>query len=545
MLNRTIVINPVEPALLSLRSPLGIALDLGLTFQKQDGTPVDPDTLMPQLALLPRSGYGVLPYDMVTSAPEAGKANVTVPGNALIDLRGYSIELYARRTADYPENPPVPIQMLAKGVLRLEGSAYQQTGPLAMINVPTIVGPRPAGSAGRTRPARLDLDERPRRPGGARRRTDRRHVPEHDQRRRLPLQRHGVGAGGLLMNEWVKQGNIKGPTGGTFPDAPSDGTVYGRKDAAWEPVATPADVSTAVADEAALRAAADAGLASDIDAEEAARIAADNTLQTNINNEAAARIAADALKMDKSVYDPGNIAANVYARANHIGTQLAATISDFAAAADARITAAIGVTVQAFSAALTSWAAVVRAAGLDAFAANPTSANLRTLVTDESGTGALLFQNGALGTPTSGTATNLTGLPYGGLLAAAISTVAEYLSNTASKLASVNTLWAAAVPVALTSAASITANFGTFIDSECAMTVDGALAAPSGVKNGQKGVMWFTASGATRTLTLNAAYLLMTGVEAGPYAITTTQLLGVAYVARGGSIYVTSVLRRG
>lgn len=60
---------------------------------------------------------------------------------------------------------------------------------------------------------------------------------------------------------------------------------------------------------------------------------------------------------------------------------------------------------------ITSWAAVTRASGFDAFAATPSSANLRALVTDESGSGALLFANGALGTPSSGVLTNATGLP--------------------------------------------------------------------------------------------------------------------------------------
>lgn len=50
-----------------------------------------------------------------------------------------------------------------------------------------------------------------------------------------------------------------------------------------------------------------------------------------------------------------------------------------------------------------------------AFLATPSSANLRTAITDESGTGALLFQSGALGTPSSGTLTNCTGLPVDGL----------------------------------------------------------------------------------------------------------------------------------
>lgn len=46
-----------------------------------------------------------------------------------------------------------------------------------------------------------------------------------------------------------------------------------------------------------------------------------------------------------------------------------------------------------------------------AFLQTPTSANLRTAVSDETGTGALVFANGALGTPSSVTLTNGTGLP--------------------------------------------------------------------------------------------------------------------------------------
>lgn len=46
-----------------------------------------------------------------------------------------------------------------------------------------------------------------------------------------------------------------------------------------------------------------------------------------------------------------------------------------------------------------------------AFLATPSSANLRAALTDEVGTGAAYFVGGALGTPASGTATNLTGLP--------------------------------------------------------------------------------------------------------------------------------------
>jgi hypothetical protein len=57
------------------------------------------------------------------------------------------------------------------------------------------------------------------------------------------------------------------------------------------------------------------------------------------------------------------------------------------------------------------------ASGIAAWLANPTSANLRAAVTDETGTGSLVFSNTPtlvtpiLGTPTSGALTNCTGLP--------------------------------------------------------------------------------------------------------------------------------------
>lgn len=49
--------------------------------------------------------------------------------------------------------------------------------------------------------------------------------------------------------------------------------------------------------------------------------------------------------------------------------------------------------------------------GVATWLGTPSSANLRAAVTDETGTGLLYFQGGALGTPASGTLTNATGLP--------------------------------------------------------------------------------------------------------------------------------------
>lgn len=71
---------------------------------------------------------------------------------------------------------------------------------------------------------------------------------------------------------------------------------------------------------------------------------------------------------------------------------------------------------QPIDADLTSWAGVTRASGFDTFAATPSSANLRALLSDESGTGAAYFQGGDIGTPSAGTLTNATGLPTAGLV---------------------------------------------------------------------------------------------------------------------------------
>lgn len=80
--------------------------------------------------------------------------------------------------------------------------------------------------------------------------------------------------------------------------------------------------------------------------------------------------------------------------------------------------AAIGSTIQAYDADLTTWAGVTPASGIATFLATPSSANLRSAMTDESGSGALLFASGALGTPASGNLSNCTAYPYGSLTGA-------------------------------------------------------------------------------------------------------------------------------
>lgn len=68
------------------------------------------------------------------------------------------------------------------------------------------------------------------------------------------------------------------------------------------------------------------------------------------------------------------------------------------------------------------------------FLGNPSSANLRSALTDETGNGAAYFQNGDLGTPSAGVATNLTGtaagLTAGTASLASTITVADESSDT-------------------------------------------------------------------------------------------------------------------
>lgn len=95
-----------------------------------------------------------------------------------------------------------------------------------------------------------------------------------------------------------------------------------------------------------------------------------------------------------------------------------------------------------FYQATNSWyqinAETVYAAGVQTWLANPTSANLRAAMTDETGTGVLVFNNTPtlitpiLGTPTSGTLTSCTGLPVTTGISGLGANVAAFLATPSS-----------------------------------------------------------------------------------------------------------------
>lgn len=102
------------------------------------------------------------------------------------------------------------------------------------------------------------------------------------------------------------------------------------------------------------------------------------------------------------------------------------------------------------------------ASPLSQFAAT-SSAQLRGVLSDESGTGLAYFQGGALGTPASGTATNLTGLPISTGVSGLGTGMATFLATpTGQNLASALTNESGSgVPVFTISPTLVTPNLGT------------------------------------------------------------------------------------
>jgi len=125
----------------------------------------------------------------------------------------------------------------------------------------------------------------------------------------------------------------------------------------------------------------------------------------------------------------------------------------------------------------------------------------------------------------------------------------DFVAGTSStKYLSPDSVWMS--HTTLTDASTITVNFASGFNfggsgnQPLALGGNRILGNPSNVKNGQSGVLWFTATGSTRTLTLGNSWWLCDGVETDPFSISVGALLGVAYVCMGSYIYVSGIIRR-
>ena len=89
------------------------------------------------------------------------------------------------------------------------------------------------------------------------------------------------------------------------------------------------------------------------------------------------------------------------------------------------------------------------------------------------------------------------------MASSAIATAAEFLNNTANKILTADRVWAAAVPVSIASAATITPNCAQGIDFTVTLNQAGhTLANPTGTKAGQKGLIYLVQDGSgNRTVT--------------------------------------------
>jgi hypothetical protein len=145
-------------------------------------------------------------------------------------------------------------------------------------------------------------------------------------------------------------------------------------------------------------------------------------------------------------------------------------------------------------------AETVLAAGIAAWLTTPSSANLRAAMTDETGTGVLVFNNTPtlitpiLGTPTSGTLTSCTGLPVTTGISGLGANVAAFLATPSSANL------AAALTDETGTGAAVFANTPTLVTPNIGAATGTSLAVTGAVtSSGAAGVGYATGAGGTVT----------------------------------------------
>lgn len=92
IVNKVVVLNNIEPSLLSFRAPMGMDVRLNVSFFGQDGTPYSSD-LASQLQLTGRSSARTQTYLLPATDIVNGRARATIPSGDLDDANGWRLRL--------------------------------------------------------------------------------------------------------------------------------------------------------------------------------------------------------------------------------------------------------------------------------------------------------------------------------------------------------------------------------------------------------------------------------------------------------------------
>lgn len=130
-IQRTVYLNPVEPAQMSLAVPSGIETKLVITFRTEVGAVVSTD-LLAQMELTPRtSGANTRNFAVPATDPVNGKATTVFPAGELTDVNGYRLNLYGS-----VKGQPA---LLATGVLDVMASPGRVATPTDVIDTVDLV----------------------------------------------------------------------------------------------------------------------------------------------------------------------------------------------------------------------------------------------------------------------------------------------------------------------------------------------------------------------------------------------------------------------
>jgi len=125
IVNKTCVLNSVEPSPLSFRAPMGLDTSLNVVFYGQDGQPY-PSDLGAQLQLTGRSTARTSTYFMPATDIANGRARAVIPGGDISDVNGYRLRI----VGTWKGEPA----LLALGTLATVAAAGLETVPEDVID---------------------------------------------------------------------------------------------------------------------------------------------------------------------------------------------------------------------------------------------------------------------------------------------------------------------------------------------------------------------------------------------------------------------------